>query len=57
VTIEEKALLLTVGRILRARISETRIGSNDDDDLWALDEALKPFEASQAPAPNEQNAL
>jgi hypothetical protein len=42
-TTDEKNLLLTVARILRAKISR-EIYAEQDDDLWALNEALAPFD-------------
>lgn len=40
----EKTLLLTVGRILRAKI-KNEVYAEQEDDLWAIHEALKPFDA------------
>lgn len=42
------ALLLTVARVLRAKCCN-EIYAERDEDLWALNEALKPFD----PLPNE----
>lgn len=36
---DARVLLLTVARILRARITETRVSKSDEEDLWALNEA------------------
>jgi hypothetical protein len=52
-TKEQEVLLLTVARILRARINETRVSANDDQDLWALDDALAPFAAKGEAPVNE----
>ena len=46
-TKEERELLLTIGRVLRARIKEHEISQNDRDDIADLSEALAPFEASK----------
>lgn len=51
-TPEEKTLLLTVARILRARLPELAVAYQDDD-LAALNEALAPFDPSDAPPVNE----
>lgn len=45
----EQALLLTVARILRARLPDMTPPGMDAylaDDMWALNEALKPFDPS-----------
>ena len=48
----ERELLLTVARILRARIGEPRsVGLDAEDWVW-LNEALKPFAPSDAPPIN-----
>ena len=49
-TDEERGLLLTVGRILRARLPEMA-PAYQDDDLTALNEALAPF----GPEPGAEN--
>jgi hypothetical protein len=46
-TAEQLQLLLTVARILRAKI-KTEIYAEQADDYWAIDQMLKPFD----PAPN-----
>jgi hypothetical protein len=42
---EELELLLTVARVLRAQVNENPNdpSGNNSCDVWALDEALKPF--------------
>ena len=40
----QEVLLMTVARILRAKI-KNEVYAERDDDLWALDEALSPFES------------
>ncbi len=48
-TCEQEELLLTVARILRARVSDPNVTLvQAADDLWALNEALKPFGPSEA---------
>lgn len=54
-TDSERTLLLTVGRIMRVRLLETRISKNDDDDLRALHEALTPFDPTPGVVLNEYN--
>jgi predicted exporter len=51
----ESALLLTVARILRAKIAN-EIYAERDDDLWALNEALGPFDPSPDEPVNEHAA-
>jgi hypothetical protein len=53
-TEDERTLLLTVARILRARIPEFA-PSYQDDDLAALREALAPFDPSDAEPVNEES--
>jgi hypothetical protein len=52
-TRDEKALLLTVARVLRAKIADEIDRpvaiAHLRDDLWALCEALKPFAPSPIP--------
>jgi hypothetical protein len=55
-TPSEKSLLLTVARILRARIKEVRFSKNDDDDIWSLNEALVPFDPVGEDAPSEKRS-
>lgn len=47
-TPEEKELLLTVARVLRAKV-EDDIYAAQQDDMWALDVALAPFGPSRIP--------
>ncbi len=49
----EKALLLTVARILRARLPEMA-SSYQKEDLMALNRALTPFDPVDAPPVNEE---
>lgn len=42
----ELTLLLTVSRVLRAKI-RNEIYAEQEDDLWALHEALAPFDAQE----------
>lgn len=44
-TKEQEMLLLTVARIMRAKI-KNEIYAEQEDDLWAICEALKPFDAA-----------
>jgi hypothetical protein len=43
-TSHERALLLVVARVLRARIAKEIYNAEQDDDYVALCEALKPFD-------------
>lgn len=43
----QEALLLTMARILRAKIKND-IYAAQEDDLWAMNEALAPFDPSPA---------
>jgi len=54
-TPEQFALLLTVGRILRAKVSK-EIYAYQRDDFEALNEALAPFDPSPLDAQNEAAA-
>lgn len=45
-TKEQETLLLTVGRILRAKL-RNEVYAEQEDDLWALQEALAPFDAKE----------
>lgn len=58
----EKSLLLTVARIMRARLcAELPPDANRDehgdllDDIWALRDALQPFDPTPHPPVNEAN--
>lgn len=51
-TPQERELLLTVARVLRAKVSK-EIYAEKEDDLWALHDALKPFEADGGASLNE----
>lgn len=42
-TEEQQALLLTVARVLRAKV-RNEIYAEQEDDFWSLNEALKPFD-------------
>ena len=54
-TNEERELLLTVARLLRARISERDPSKFMGDDLAALNEALAPFEGTGAASINDDD--
>lgn len=51
---DERKLLLTVARILRARLPELAIAYQEDD-LVALNEALAPFDPKDTPAVNQKS--
>lgn len=51
---QETRLLLTVARILRARLPELAVAYQDED-MAALNEALAPFSAIAAAPVNEQS--
>ena len=53
----EKALLLTVARVLRARVKEEIFdpAGQNKDDYRMLDDALKPFDPSPIPGGNFAN--
>lgn len=62
-TEQERGLLLTVARLLRAQISdrladasgENRVITHKEiaDDFWAINESLKPFDPSPAEPINQ----
>lgn len=49
-TKDERELLLTVARVLRAQVNENPHdpSGNNSSDVWTLDEALKPFNGTGA---------
>ena len=53
-TDDERGLLLTVARILRARLADPGGIAYDDDDLHAIKEAMKPFDPLDAEPVNEK---
>lgn len=54
-TAEQQTLLLTVARILRARLPELA-PAYQSDDLWALNEALAPFDPIPSVSPDNAAA-
>lgn len=50
-----EALILTVARILRARLPEMA-PAYQEEDLWALNEVLAPFETEAEEPINEEAA-
>jgi hypothetical protein len=53
VTPDQENLLLTIGRVLRARLRH-KTGAWDRDDYNALKEALKPFDGLPSEPINEE---